>query len=435
MLAHLSKKSLSPCYIAFLLLLVLSSCSLPGQSTTSSRSNGPVTLVPSPVQCSQSKCNGVRPYIDTSNNIHLEQIFAYNIDDPKAIAKYYDFVWGVNQEKLAAFRAGNPNILLSYYIPFHRDGGTFTNPELGKSHDLAYWKGAHPDWILYQCDRTTPAFEDNNPNMPLVFSNPAVVAWQAESYAKPASEAGYDAIAADNVNLENLYGACGYYQNGQWVQRYSGQTDDPQWRADVVSWVTHMQAALHELSHPLVLIPNFGRGNVSLSDSSIQQFVQHADGILDEQGFTNYGSGYVTDDKWVQLINFMKAVQHQNKPYYSLNEFKTDQLSHDQIQWALSSYLMGKEQLATVFISTNQQYGSDLRYPEYNADIGTAQGDMYQDQQVYWRKYSHGLVIVNPSSSQSYTVKLDATYVDLYGNHVSQSLTLQAHSGIILLNS
>lgn len=436
MLAHLSKKSLSAITTMILLLCIaLEGCSQAAQNTAAStkKTNQPVSATP--VQCNQNSCHGIRPYIDTWNNIHLEQIFSYNINNAADIAKYYDFVWGADQDQLAAFHSGNPNIMLSYYFPFHRDSGTFTNMDLGKSHDLAYWKNLHPDWILYQCDRTTPAFEDNNPNMPLAFSNPALVDWQVQTYAQPASEAGYDAIAADNVNLENLYGACGYYQNGKWVQRYTGQSDDPQWRADIVSWATRMQSALHALKHPLALVINFGLGSIAPNDTYVQQLIRHTDGILDEGSFTNYGNGYITDDNWVQLVNLIKEVQSLKKPYYSIDEFSTKSLSHDQIQWALSSYLMGKDHLATIFISASQQYGSDLRYPEYNANIGTPEGDMYKDQLVYWRKYSNGLVVVNPSSSSSYSVQISGSYVDSYGNHIGKDLTLQPHSGMLLLNS
>jgi hypothetical protein len=435
MLAHLSNKRLSAITAILLLCIALSGCGQAAQNTASSTQKTGQPVNSTPVPCTQSNCHGIRPFIDTWNNIHLEQVFSYNINNPATIAKYYDFVWGADQNQLAAFRAGNPNIMLSYYMPFHRDSGTFTNMDLGKSHDLAYWKNLHPDWILYQCDRTTPAYEDNDPNMPLAFANPALVDWQVQTYAQPASEAGYDALAADNVNLENLYGACGYYQNGKWVQRYTGQSDDPQWRADVVSWATRMQNALHALKHPLALIINFGLGSISPNDQYVQQLIHHTDGILDEGGFTNYGNGYITDNNWVQLVNLIKEVQSLKKPYYTIDEFSTKNLSHDQIQWALSSYLMAKEHLATVFISSNQQYGSDLRYPEYNANLGTPEGEMYKDQLVYWRKYSNGLVVVNPSSSSSYSIQLNGSYVDSYGNHPGKSLTLQPHSGMLLLNS
>jgi hypothetical protein len=64
---------------------------------------------------------------------------------------------------------------------------------------------------------------------------------------------------------------------------------------------------------------------------------------------------------------------------------------------------------------------------------------MFQDQGVYWRLYSNGVVLVNPSASQSFTVNLhtvnvDATaYTDLYGKVAGQSVSLPPHSGLVLL--
>src|SRR5439155_25683548 len=137
-------------------------------------------------------------------------------------------------------------------------------------------------------------------DVPLDFSNPALVTWQIQTYAQPASVSGYDAIAADNVSLQNYFGVCGVYRNGQWVQRYSGQVNDPEWGADVINWLRQMQGALHELRHPLALIPNFSQGDLSSSDPLVQQVVCNVDGVLDEEGFTDYGNGYLTDSQWLQ---------------------------------------------------------------------------------------------------------------------------------------
>lgn len=373
---------------------------------------------------------GERPFLDTEPNIHLFQSFDYHIKDPASIAKYYDFVWGAAPDKVAAFRAGNPNIFLSYYISFFRDTGTFLDQDT--HHNLNYWKTTHPDWILYQCDRTTPAYEDNQTNVvPFDFSNPDLITWQVQTYALPASKRGYDAIAADNLNMENLIGACGSYKNGQWVQRYSGKSDDPQWRADVLTWVARMQLALHALQHPLALVPNLSLGFLSPDDPIVQQVMGHIDGVLDEGGFTNYSHGYLTDDKWVETVQFIKNVQKQHKSYYVINEFLS--IGRDEIQWALASYLMGKEHAAAISIVGKQEYGKDLRYPEYNAEIGNPTDEMYQGQGVYWRDYTHGLSLVNPSSRQMYSVKLPGRYTDLYGNTVGQMITLPPHSGVVLL--
>ena len=376
---------------------------------------------------------GLRSFTDTWSNVHAFLTFDYSISNPAAVAKHYDFVWGASLKNVAAFRSGNPSIFLTYYIAFHRDSGAFANNEV--YHDLDYWKSVHPDWILYKCDRVTPAYEFGDPDVPFDFTNPAVIAWQVQTYAQPASESGYDGIAADNVNLQNLFGACGVYVHGKWVQRYSGQMDDPQWSADVVTWLTLMQQALHDLKHPLALIPNLSIGDLSPDDPVVQQVVSHVDGVLDEAGFTLFGNGYLTDGDWLQAIQFIESVQQQNKPYYIINQFPS--VDRAAIQWALASYLMAKGHGSALYISSVQGYGGESWYSEYAAQIGSPSGPMYEVQGVYLRQYSNGLTLVNPSATNSYTLTLDpgSHYKDLYGTSIGQTLTLAPESGIVLLTS
>ena len=405
-----------PCWLAgLLLLLIFSSC-----TPLNSKSGTTPGYTP-----------GIRPFIDTWNNIHLFLSFDYKIANPAAVASHYDFVWGASVGSVAAFRSGNPNIFISYYIPFHRDNGTFS--QSGAYHDLAYWKAVHPDWVLYKCDRVTPAYEFGNPNMPLDFANPAVLSWQIQTYAQPASESGYDSIAADNVDLQNQFGACGVYLNGQWMQRYSGEYNDPRWRTDLINWLTRMQQALHHLRHPLALIPNFSINGLSASDPLMQQVVSHIDGIEDEEGFTRYGDDYLTGSAWLQRIQLIESVQKQHKPYYIIDQFPA--VGRAEMRWALASYLMGKEHSAALFITTNQGYGAALRYDEYSIQIGSPNGPMYQTQNVYMRDYSHGLSIVNPSATDSYIVTLNTAsrYRDVSGNLVGQTITMSPHSGLVLL--
>ena len=321
-----NKRSLAAWLSIVILLLGLSSCSSNQNSShanqaTLTHQGTTLTITPLPTATLTTTVPGARPFVDSWNNFHIFQDFDYNIQNPSAIARYYDFVWGAHPSNVQAFHSSNPNNLLSFYFSFFRDSGTFN--DLGASQSLAYWQQVHPDWILYQCDRHTPAYEDGLNNVPFNFTNPAFFDWQIQTYAQPASEHGFDAIAADNVNLQNVIGACGYYKNGQWVQRYTGEMDDPQWRADVLTWLSEMQQALHRLAHPLILIPNLGYGYTPSSDPHVQQVVSHLDGILDESGFTQYGHGYLTGDAWVQAVNFIQNVQQQHKAYYIVNEFQS----------------------------------------------------------------------------------------------------------------
>jgi len=272
--------------------------------------------------------------------------------------------------------------------------------------------------------------------VPLDFSNSAVINWQVQTYAVPADIAGYDGIAADNVDLGNWGDACGIYRNGTWVQLYTGQQeDDPGWQNNIISWLTQMQNALHALNPPLALTVNSSFADIPATDPLVQEMVDHVDAIGEEGGFTLQGSGYLTDSAWVQHIAFITSVQAQGKGYYSENQFPS--VGKQEIQWALSSYLMGKGHTEDISINGIQQYGSVSWHQEYSAQIGSPSGAMYQNQQVYWRSYSNGLVIVNPSSTQVYTITMPSgvNYVDLYGNSVGSTINMPIHSGMVLLNA
>ena len=380
---------------------------------------------------------GVRPFIDTWENIHVFQTFDRNVSDPAASAKSYDFVWGALPANVDAYRASNPNILLSYYVPMHVDDGTFTNQDLGHQRGLAYWKTVHPDWILYKCDRTTPAYEYQYSNVPFDITNPDVINWQMQSYIYLASQHGYDAIAVDNVLMENMFHACGHYDtNGNWVQRYTGNTDDAQWQDDIISWLTRMQAAFHALAHPLLLIANFSFGALALNSARIQQALAHLDGVLDEGGFTHFGEYHLPQAQWLQMMHYVDAIQRQNKPFFLINEFQKT-MKHEDIEWVLGSYLMCKQRLASIYISQFQGYGSDNRIPQYSLQIGSPRDDMYQAQSVYWRDYTRGVVVVNPGES-SVTISLASphsskSYLDPFDQPIGQTLTLPARSAKILL--
>lgn len=404
--------------IALPLLLLLTSCTNANPSYVSNVSNS-------------SNVAGIRPFIDTWNNVHTFQTFDYNITNPATIAKNYDAIWGAQLNHVQQYRSANPNIFLSYYIPFHRDWGVF--PGYSSRQSLAYWQKNHPDWVLYKCDRVTPAYEFGDPNVPLDIANTALVPWQVQTYALPASESGYDSIGADNITLQNLFGACGVYIHGQWTQRYTGQKDDPQWSKDVLNWLKQTQKALHQLKHPLSLIINFSLGNLSLNNLQVRQLVSYTDGILDESGFSNEGDGYVTDSHWIDRIVLMLSMQQQQKVYYLITSYTT--VKQADIQWALASYLMGKGHMASLFISRVQGYGTDLSYNHYTMQIGSPLDSMYAAQHVYFREYSHGLSIVNPSATKSYTVTLNPVnrYHDMYDNPVSQTVTIRPHTGLVLL--
>src|SRR5579884_90531 len=378
----------------------------------------------------------LRPLPTSSNSIHLIQMFDYDISPDQITsqrAQPIDLVWGAdaNPAKLQAWRRANPGIVLSFYLSFERDS---------QQHALSYWQQSHPDWILYQCDRKTPAYLNQQAAVPLDFSNPAVRQWQLETFGGQAQRLGYDALAVDDVSVRNVGGACGHYEGRRWVPLYSGAASDRRWSQQVVVWLRTMQQRLHHLSHPLDLIVALAVGGAPSEDASVQALLNSIDVVVLADGF----SARTRAADWLSVIRLMEQVQQQHKAIYIVNQFTPPphqfSLDSQQVQWALASYLMGQEAHAGLYIGKEQQFGQYLYYPSYAAQVGAPLGQMYsvavgRGGAVYLRDFSQGESLVNPDGQHSYQVRLPAgrLYHTLQGQAVGSTVTLAPHSGLVLL--
>jgi Hypothetical glycosyl hydrolase family 15 len=366
----------------------------------------------------------------TLDNIHVAQIFNYSIDNLRDEADKVGYVWGSRSPDQP------PGVYNTYYYLYDLEGQD--------GHDLAWFKAYHPDWIEYRCNRTTPAWEFyDTTDVSLDITNPAVLDYIWSSYLAPALQDGYAGIAFDNVTLENNGSwsgqRCGHYDSsGHWVQQFTGTANDPAYRQAVKTWAKKMYTRIHAAFPNATVSMNFSFDVNYPADS--YALYQDMDIDTDERGFTNFGRGgdnYITDSTWIANMQALQYLIAIGKGLISVNQEPEDfaHLSNDEVQWVLANYLLVKGRYSYVFMSGYQEYGQLLIRPEYGAQIGRAAGPLIASQQVYMRRYTNGLAIVNPSSTTAYTVHLPAnTYVDLYGNGLtSGTVVMPAHSGMVLL--
>lgn len=360
---------------------------------------------------------------DTTENIHVGMSFNYNVSNPSSEAGKVDYVWGSD------YANQPPGVYNTQYEPFDRE-------PRGTSHDLAWFQANHPDWIEYQCDKSSVAYEFGDPNVPLDITNPAVLQYLLQTYYAPALSEGYAGIAFDNGNLNNQQGhRCGVFRNGAWVQEFSGNSDDSAYHSAILQWAQWMSGQVHALGGSFNL--NFSYDFSDPTDSNA--LLQMVDVLADERGFTNWGgssSNYLTENDWLANMQALEALNSQGKALFSINEepnsFAT--LTQNEVQWVLANYLLVKGAHSYVEITGTQEYGSLFLRPEYSAPVGHAVNAMYFSQGVYMRDFSNGKAIVNPSASQSFLVPLPTnSYTDLYGNNPGGTVTIPPDSGIVLV--
>jgi hypothetical protein len=363
---------------------------------------------------------GVAQPPDTSENIHVALISNHYIENPQDEAGIVDLVWA---SRFPSQPDGMYNLL---YYPFDRDADEGTG---GLHHDIAYFLANHPDWIVYTCDRKTPAYEFDNSKVPLDITNPDVLDYIVLNYIVPAIQKGYQGIAFDNVGFYNNWHRCGVWSNGKWVEQ-------PNYVESILTWASFMYTRLHGFY--LSVAMNFPYDFNHPVESN--QMYQYMDIVLDERGFTNWGESqenYLSGDTWLTNMQALQSLEAMGKGFISINQMPEvfNLVSQKEKQWALANYLLVKSNLSFIAITGIQEYGRILTTPEYSAPIGYALNSMYQSQGVYMRDFSNGLVIVNPYARQSFTISLPAgIYQDLYGTFLD-AITLEPQSGIVLLGS
>jgi len=370
-------------------------------------------------------------------------------------ARNYSFVFGGLLSQLGMFRATNPDINIARYMvgflddhnarPDSYPGGRSEDTPERRARTLLWWNTevdgvGHPDWILYRCDGVTPAYwlyDDGStlPSMPLDISNPNVADWLLRNSEEP----GFSTLFADLVYLENYTLACGIWRNGEWVQLFTGEPVDPAFSSAVLDWARRLSAGLHSRPSPRGFVPNCPL-YPSYRDDAIAELIANVDGLLDEEGFTAYGSKriYLSENVWLNKIRNMVAVQNQGVPFYSMNYVATFPPSQDEVEWVLGSFLMGREHSAYLLMTLSPElgdYGPHWPHlPQYDEDIGHPCGAMTSTQNVYVRDFSKGMAVVNPSGDTRYTFQVpEGNFRDVYGNPIGSVLVLEPVTGKVLL--
>jgi hypothetical protein len=366
----------------------------------------------------------------THDNIHLEMVFNYGLTKSQLSMEtgVVDQVWGSDWANLPK---GMYNVA---YIPISVDNFT---------KSVKWYKTNHPDWLEYKCDQKTLAFEFGAKNLaPLDFTNPAVQAFQHANWIDAPLAAGYAGIGVDTMDLTNDWQRCGHYDTGgNWVRQYTGNSDDPAFRRDLLDWESATYAHVHKQSPTATMQVNvtyhFGE---PLADN--QRLMTTTDLLFDERGFTNWGVAPAVPRPadWETIVNQLDYVQSKGICYMTNGEEPelTANIPQEARLWVIGNYLLVKNNCTYMYMTGNtstggQDYGLLVTFPEYGIAIGHPTGAKCKTQGVWERRYSNGLTLVNPYNAKA-TVKLPAgNWVDVNGNAVGPTITLTKQTAQVLL--
>jgi hypothetical protein len=409
---------------------------------------------------------GITMLPNTTGRFGLTQIFDWNGSPASAPmtgaqidseAPHEDSVWGAFFP--GTWTGAHPGIILSFYTVPVEDNN------MASGHDLSWWQTNHPDWILYACQSDGTPTKDlawsrsGFQDVPLDFSNPAVIAYQMSVLIPYLKAKGYTALAADNTDLLNYtvggneefgqtvkageYGCGTYDTSGNFHRSFDGPLNSPNdtaFVAAMVNWVRTVSADLHAaglrlmINHPLYNPP---------TNANEQQMIAVIDGMVDENGYTHYGTLLNTTD-FAFTLSWVEYLQTHRVATLLVDYFCTgsscsnnvESLTPQQVDWALASYAIGNEGGEDLY--TSPAGGQVYSYrPEYSTTYGAPCGSYTQiSSYVYERKFQGALVIVNATTGNyAFSLPANHSYRDIEGQAVTNPLTLGPTTGYVLLTS
>ncbi len=210
-----------------------------------------------------------------------------------------------------------------------------------------------------------------------------------------------------------------------------------------MGWLQDTRASLQAEFPTKTVTLNYSPYLYSLDD--LKAITPYTDLVFDEGNFTEFGSANLSDSAWQQEVDALEYLNGHGKAFdigANVDASGDQTVTHAQVTWVLANYLLVKGASSYVyvyagngqgFVGSPSGYGTFYDRPEYHVQIGSPTSARYQSQGVQMRNYSGGLAIVNPSSSQTYTVSLGQQYTDMYGQ-TQATVTLSPTSGVVLLS-
>ena len=151
------------------------------------------------------------------------------------------------------------------------------------------------------------------------------------------------------------------------------------------------------------MIPNYSLLGRSWDDPLLQRLIGSVDGILDEQGYSNYGGMDSGKSYFANLLRHQKNVQQKGCAYYQINEAK-DMSSNATRRFVVGAYLQGRDNASAVFMAKSGDYGEEVPHrAELDAPVGRALGPTAEQNGTsaapnsgcWVREFSHAVVAVN----------------------------------------
>jgi|YNPBryunderm2012_1023409.scaffolds.fasta_scaffold06146_3 hypothetical protein len=298
---------------------------------------------------------------------------------------------------------------------------------------LSELRTSRPDWLLYDRNRRI-AFSSANSQAPLLDIRKEEVRSRLAEQAASLIDAGaFDGILLQEVGVDLIRPTAAPVFTA--TRPFTEQQ-----RREAVEGL--LRAIRDRIPNKLIIIGGYAwRDGAAFAArrEEAQALATLADGIHIEYFLRtplSKTNEFKPEAEWKRDVDYLSVASQDDKIVLlttPLGEAPAD-LTRQWLNYATASYLLGKNGSYTYFqfASADPTYAGD---PILSAPIG-APVEPYTklSSGIYQRRFSRGLVLVNPSNEQKRTT-LDAAYKTLQGNPAESAITMGPRTGIILLSA
>jgi len=342
------------------------------------------------------------------------------------ITNYYD----ENKDPINALKNMNPELKILMYTNIHS-----VDSSNGETINIF----RENDWILKD-EQGGEIHEKGWPfNLCVDVGNAEYRDWASSRIANRISQLGFDGVLGDNTNplLETTYGV-----SAPAVNPRTGETYTPEdYRGDMISLVQDIKQSMGD---GIYIGNGVGhlQGDATLGYwqmlSFIQPLIEAEDGVMME-GFLRWKEeNWRSESEWQMNVEALRQLSDDDSTY-TLAWLKVygdlpDGSSWDEVaEFGVTSYLLGVEGANSYFSISGYDYDifNSSNYSWRDIGFPIEPYHLIEGTSVYERAYTGSIIFVNPSSETA-EISLNEAMNTLEG-HITDSITLHPHTGVILM--
>jgi len=317
------------------------------------------------------------------------------VSDNQSSVGGFQYVWDNHQDWFVKDTSGN-----NVYIDYYNNGDKWY-----------YMDWGNPDWQKYWADKAIASMKANS----------------------------WDGIFADDI-----YVSISSKLKDQPLTTYKTSQDVQNANRSFLAYQTgriHAEGsylATYNVSSELMWYPSLWADWLTISDGMMEEHFMHA-GTDPNTGFTSIEDSGSTGNWWLRRVQMVTDSEKSNKNSMFVcltgdNPPLPGTANYNVMAYCYVSYMLGANGNTTFITYGSEGYKTPIWFSLWEKDLGTPIG-AYQSttDNVFFRNFQKGKVVINPSKTYTRTFVLGDGYVDELGSLYPSTVTLTPHKAIVAL--